>query len=269
MPAKRGYRHHPRADLNAPKRPYSAYMLFSNHIRTLPAAENLEFRDISKQVGRRWQALNPEEKNVWNKQAKPLWERYRKDVARYQGTKEYAEYQRYLESFSLHQPSGNARNIRGATESQEDPVQNNACAKGTVNMYPTPGPTPESTVNALSDMHGSMASPVAPSSRLEVREGTSSQASKEPVQERRDVLEEPTDQSDKKARSKQACEPCRRRKTKCDGEKPTCGHCLASNLQCHYSHEKQMDKRCVTHGVVKINQPETDSTHDALESFKN
>ncbi|ETR98821.1 hypothetical protein M419DRAFT_87882 [Trichoderma reesei RUT C-30] len=31
-----------------------------------------------------------------------------------------------------------------------------------------------------------------------------------------------------------ACEPCRKRKSKCDGEKPVCGACQSHELACHY-----------------------------------
>ncbi|KAL7789971.1 hypothetical protein V8C37DRAFT_187071 [Trichoderma ceciliae] len=31
-----------------------------------------------------------------------------------------------------------------------------------------------------------------------------------------------------------ACEPCRKRKSKCDGEKPLCGNCRSHELACHY-----------------------------------
>ncbi|KAF2138878.1 uncharacterized protein K452DRAFT_85780 [Aplosporella prunicola CBS 121167] len=36
-------------------------------------------------------------------------------------------------------------------------------------------------------------------------------------------------------RVRQACEPCRRKKSKCPGEKPACSHCLRLGQQCIYS----------------------------------
>ncbi|PNP43363.1 hypothetical protein TGAMA5MH_04820 [Trichoderma gamsii] len=35
-------------------------------------------------------------------------------------------------------------------------------------------------------------------------------------------------------RTQLACEPCRKRKSKCDGEKPLCGNCQAHRFVCHY-----------------------------------
>jgi Fungal Zn(2)-Cys(6) binuclear cluster domain len=36
-----------------------------------------------------------------------------------------------------------------------------------------------------------------------------------------------------------ACEPCRARKTKCSGEKPTCKHCQDSKVACVYADGKR------------------------------
>ncbi|EAU38568.1 predicted protein [Aspergillus terreus NIH2624] len=41
-------------------------------------------------------------------------------------------------------------------------------------------------------------------------------------------------------RSARACEPCRQRKIKCDGNKPACRQCLDQNVQCHYVDVKRV-----------------------------
>ncbi|KAL5358895.1 C6 transcription factor [Aspergillus floccosus] len=41
-------------------------------------------------------------------------------------------------------------------------------------------------------------------------------------------------------RSARACEPCRQRKIKCDGNKPACRQCLEQNVQCHYVDVKRV-----------------------------
>ncbi|KAI9228080.1 MAG: hypothetical protein DHS80DRAFT_16133, partial [Piptocephalis tieghemiana] len=38
----------------------------------------------------------------------------------------------------------------------------------------------------------------------------------------------------KRKRLAQACEPCRRKKVKCNGQHPTCSRCAALNLECNY-----------------------------------
>lgn len=46
-----------------------------------------------------------------------------------------------------------------------------------------------------------------------------------------------------RARTSHACEPCRERKTKCDGERPSCRRCLHTGIQCHYGYGKGWKKR--------------------------
>ncbi|KAI2882760.1 transcriptional regulator family: Fungal Specific TF [Aspergillus niger] len=53
--------------------------------------------------------------------------------------------------------------------------------------------------------------------------------------------------SEPRERSRQACEPCRRRKTKCPGERPVCSTCQRLNHQCVYS---LRDRANVTSGRV-------------------
>lgn len=36
-----------------------------------------------------------------------------------------------------------------------------------------------------------------------------------------------------------ACEPCRHRKTKCSGERPTCRHCQDFKIECYYADGKR------------------------------
>lgn len=46
-----------------------------------------------------------------------------------------------------------------------------------------------------------------------------------------------------RARTSHACEPCRERKTKCDGERPSCRRCLHTGTVCHYGYGKGWKKR--------------------------
>lgn len=41
-------------------------------------------------------------------------------------------------------------------------------------------------------------------------------------------------------RSARACEPCRQRKIKCDGTRPSCGQCVYHNHQCAYEDVKRV-----------------------------
>ncbi|KAH6700627.1 hypothetical protein BKA61DRAFT_681735 [Leptodontidium sp. MPI-SDFR-AT-0119] len=76
--AKRKYRRHPKPGENAPKRPPSAYVMFSNQIREELKGRNLSFTEIAKLVAK---------------------ERYNNELAEYKKTDSYKEYLRYLAEF--------------------------------------------------------------------------------------------------------------------------------------------------------------------------
>ncbi|PLB53075.1 hypothetical protein P170DRAFT_122974 [Aspergillus steynii IBT 23096] len=44
--------------------------------------------------------------------------------------------------------------------------------------------------------------------------------------------------SPNESRARHACEPCRRKKTKCPGEKPACSFCRRLNQRCTYSRDE-------------------------------
>lgn len=46
-----------------------------------------------------------------------------------------------------------------------------------------------------------------------------------------------------RVRTKHACEACRRRRIKCDGGRPVCQGCLATNTKCVYSDHKRVRDR--------------------------
>ncbi|KAG4415001.1 hypothetical protein IFR04_011875 [Cadophora malorum] len=97
--AKRKYRRHPKPDENAPERPPSAYVIFSNKMREDLKGRNLSFTEIAKLVGENWQNLTPGEKDPYEQQAFSAKERYNNELAEYKKTEQYAEYSQYLVEF--------------------------------------------------------------------------------------------------------------------------------------------------------------------------
>ncbi|KAI8287742.1 High mobility group protein B3 [Colletotrichum sp. SAR11_57] len=89
--AKRKYRRHPKPDENAPERPPSAYVLFSN----------------TKLVGEHWQNLTPAEKEPYETSALKAKEKYNHDLAEYKKTPEFRKYTAYLADFKARQASAN------------------------------------------------------------------------------------------------------------------------------------------------------------------
>lgn len=100
---KRKYRRHPKPDENAPERPPSAYVIFSNKTREQLKGRNLTFTEIAKLVGEKWQNLSSCEKELYEKQAFTAKERYNNELAEYKKTNCYREYARYLVEFKARQ----------------------------------------------------------------------------------------------------------------------------------------------------------------------
>ncbi|ROW11615.1 hypothetical protein VMCG_01433 [Cytospora schulzeri] len=96
---KRKYRRHPKADENAPERPPSAYVLFSNKMREDLKGQNLTFTEIAKLVGENWQGLSQAEKEPYERQAQAAKDKYNQDLAEYKKTPEYKKYLQYLQDF--------------------------------------------------------------------------------------------------------------------------------------------------------------------------
>ncbi|KAM3066849.1 hypothetical protein ACMFMF_009902 [Clarireedia jacksonii] len=101
--AKRKYRRHPKPDENAPERPPSAYVIFSNKMREDLKGRNLSFTEIAKLVGENWQNLSPAEKEPYEHQAFTAKERYNNELAEYKKTQNYKDYSQYLAEFKQKQ----------------------------------------------------------------------------------------------------------------------------------------------------------------------
>lgn len=101
--AKRKYRRHPKADENAPERPPSAYVIFSNKMREDLKGRNLSFTEIAKLVGENWQNLQPQDKEPYEKHAAGAKEKYAGQMADYKKTENYREYSQYLTDFKTRQ----------------------------------------------------------------------------------------------------------------------------------------------------------------------
>ena len=96
---KRRYRRHPKPDEDAPEKPASAYVLFSNQIRDEVRTQNLSFTEIARLVGERWQKLDPSEKRKFDARAAENKEEYNRLLAKYKKTESYEKYASYLADF--------------------------------------------------------------------------------------------------------------------------------------------------------------------------
>lgn len=99
--AKRKYRRHPKPDKNAPARPPSAYVIFSNQVREEIRGHSLSFTDIAKLVGDRWQKLSLEDKEKFESQASAAKEKFTVELSQYKKTDASKEYAHYIAEFKL------------------------------------------------------------------------------------------------------------------------------------------------------------------------
>jgi hypothetical protein len=146
---KRRYRRHPRADQNAPVKPKTAYVVFSEHVRTDPTVQELTFVDIAKEIGMRWQSLSPSEKwNLWEHSAATKLQQYKSDIKEYERTQAYRDHHAYLVKFykshtqaesSALATTGNLTTIQheetnratSPADEEEHPIQNQSSETGT------------------------------------------------------------------------------------------------------------------------------------------
>lgn len=89
----------PKPDPNAPEKPVSAYVAFSNSVREEIQAQGKSFSEIAKCVGERWKQLPMLEKERLETRAARAKDSYLSELAHYKCTPEYQEYQRYLTRF--------------------------------------------------------------------------------------------------------------------------------------------------------------------------
>lgn len=85
----RKYKRHPKPDLNAPVKPPSAYVTFSNSARSQLKDRNLSFSELAKIVGDRWRNLEPREKQLYELTAIEAKDKYVISLSEYKKTQEY------------------------------------------------------------------------------------------------------------------------------------------------------------------------------------
>ena len=222
-PTKRGYRHHPRPDPNAPERPYSAYVLFSNHTREQLKDQNLSFTDLSKVVGEKWQQLSRDGKEEWKKKGAVPWERYKAQLAEYQKTDGFREYQGYLADFKAAQIAKTPQGTSGTT--LQNPV---------VPMSSTRRPA------SFSSRYRQSA--VSPTRQPESERKHSKVAIKR-LKTDKETWNQSPGSGNQSPRVRQACESCRKKRIKCYGEQPTCRHCRELGIECRYASGRRDQSR--------------------------
>jgi len=90
-------------DKNAPKKPATAFFLYSAFVReevkqSMPEEQRNKVTIITKKIGGMWALISAEEKADWTAKSKAKREQYKIDFAEYQKTSEFANYQEILQT---------------------------------------------------------------------------------------------------------------------------------------------------------------------------
>lgn len=150
--AKRKYRRHPKPDENAPERPPSAYVLFSNKMREDLKGQNLTFTEIAKLVGENWQNLTRDEKEPFERQAHEAKERYNRELAEYKKTAEYRKYCDYLHEFRKRQAAQlQEKDVSKRLKTESDSMRGSSTSGGSTSA----GGTTSGTVSGSDSQPGS------------------------------------------------------------------------------------------------------------------
>ena len=86
---KRKYHRHAKPDSNAPLKPPSAYVMFSNDVRAELKQQNKSFTDLAKIIGDRWKNIAPDDKDAYETNAMRSREEYLKKLEEYHKTDFY------------------------------------------------------------------------------------------------------------------------------------------------------------------------------------
>ncbi|KAJ4373034.1 hypothetical protein N0V83_003325 [Neocucurbitaria cava] len=121
---KRRYRRHPRPDINAPKKPKTAYVNFADRIRTDSEISQLSFVKIAREVGRRWQELPAEQKRIWESSAARAMQEFEAQMDEYRKTDSWRRYQVYLRDFKMQQSMSTTGKRPGNSRATTDTSNN-------------------------------------------------------------------------------------------------------------------------------------------------
>ncbi|KAG6003446.1 hypothetical protein E4U21_002040 [Claviceps maximensis] len=148
---KRKYRRHPKPDENAPERPPSAYVLFSNKMRDDMKSQDLSFTEIAKLVGENWQSLQPHEKEVYESQANAAKEKFHLQLTEYKKTSDFRKYAQYLHDFKERQ----AKQYKGQQSSKRAKAEPARLRHGSTSSSATPNTNSSRSGSSSERLRGS------------------------------------------------------------------------------------------------------------------
>lgn len=194
----------------------------------------MPFTEVSRFVGDRWQALPPAQKDEWKRKAAVPWEKYKQELAAYQTTEEFRRYEQYVASFKAAQAAKKNEGKHWVSPGQAgntDSTNQQRSPKSVSDQSPS-APTLQPRASAQQDTR-----PFTPQYQV-----ANNLESKVPISRARGQGQHTA--STTSTRVNQACQSCRHRRIKCNGERPMCKPCQDYDIDCVYQDGKRdKDKR--------------------------
>lgn len=189
----------------------------------------MPFTEISKLVGDRWQVLQPAEKGGWKSKAAVPWEKYKQDLAAYQKTDACRKYEQYVMNFKAVQAAKQNDSKLWVSPSQAG----NTDAANQQRI-------PESYSDQSPSLPNSQARTSAPQDTRHVAapyQNVKWPEAKMPISRAKGQRQRAA--GGNSTRVNQACQSCRQRRIKCNGERPVCKPCQDYDIDCLYQDGKR------------------------------
>ncbi|KAL9581774.1 MAG: hypothetical protein Q9212_003691 [Teloschistes hypoglaucus] len=254
---KRQYTRHPRPDPDAPQRPPSAYVLFSNAVRDELKDDSLSFADKAKTVGDRWRKLTDESREHWKQRASGPQEKYKTDWEQYQNSESHHDYQSYVSNFNASQQPAKKRRAPSASTGDNIPPEQ------TLQRSP---PSASDRLTGLRRLApaGGVPFPTVSSAASSSRSPPDQKRESKPNLDKGPSPPARSGQGIAPHRHGHACESCKKKKLRCDGAVPSCSRCAKSGHECNYEGGiRDREKRLVEDMAGKLGAYE-----DALRRIK-
>ncbi|KAL8758562.1 MAG: hypothetical protein Q9199_001370 [Rusavskia elegans] len=238
LDTKRQCTHQPKPDPNAPQRPQSGSVLFSNSVRADLKEQSPSFAEQSKIAGERWQDMSDAARDSWKQATSGAWDKYKADNPKYHDANPHRQYQEYLIEFNASQSSKKRKSKSNDLYHEVDEVQTHsnphqaaALKRSAPNPdLASPGPATALPSASISERQKSL-----------MPNSDGSYASVHSLQ------------SSNPQRYGTACESCKKKKIKCDGGMPTCESCRKSNSGCFYAGGiRDKERRLLVNAVDKM-----------------
>ncbi|KAL8716291.1 MAG: hypothetical protein Q9220_000196 [cf. Caloplaca sp. 1 TL-2023] len=224
------YHLYPKPNVNAPKRPLPAHILSSDSVQEEPREQAEPFSEASRLAGERWRGMSDPSRQDWKQMTSGSWNEYTADQLQYRNTESHRKHQAYLAKSKTAHPSQKRKISRDDVSGRFDDT----------------APSPSLPERSSPSLSAARLNPnfrrLAPVSNNPLTEPALLQPpeseSNGQLESKLGLPDDPAEIQQKRSRvapsSSHACEPCQKKKLKCDGVMPSCGRCRIADRSCFF-----------------------------------